>query len=124
MINLRDDILNALKQNTSLVELLGTYKGLPAIFNLNSPDDEIYPRITFFELNNVDQDYADNQPINSLIRFQIDIWSKGNPINLANEINKTMESLGFVRTFTTDLYESDLKVYHKPIRFKIYKEAI
>jgi hypothetical protein len=115
VINLKPLIVSALESNQALISLLGG----PRIYFMMAPDAEEFPRITYFELNNTDEDYADDDPISSRVSFQISIWTK-DPAQispLAQEVDRTMTEVGFYRTFTTDLFEADTLVYHKPMRY-------
>ena len=118
MLNLKPQILQALRGNATLVSLLGGPKIWPEV----APDDRTYPYVTFFELVNVDDQYADDKAYASEIHYQVDVWSKGNTTAIAQEVNKTMEALGFYRTGAVDLYEDDTKTYHKALRYKINLE--
>lgn len=122
MINLKPLVVSALESNQALISLLGG----PWIYFMVAPDAEEFPRITYYELNNTDEDYADDDPFSSRVSFQISIWTKDpaqiSPIAL--EVDQTMAESGFYRTFTTDLYEDDTKVFHKPMRYSIIKEVV
>src|SRR5690606_7098050 len=118
MIDLKPEILQALRGNSALVTLLGGAKVWPETVPEGTPD----PYVTFFELANVDDQYADDKAYASEIHFQVDVWSKGNTTAIAQEVNKTMETLGFYRTGAVDLYEDDTKTYHKALRYKINLE--
>ncbi|OJF17781.1 MAG: hypothetical protein A6D91_09920 [Bacillaceae bacterium G1] len=118
MIDLKPEIRQALLNNAALVSLLGGQKIWPEV----APDGTPEPYVTFFELVNVDELYADDQAHGSEIHFQVDVWSKGNTGPIAVEVNKTMETLGFYRTGAVDLYEDDTKTYHKALRYKINLE--
>jgi hypothetical protein len=117
MINIKPAILQALEANTALVSLLGGKR----IYQMYDPNSTEFPRITFFEYNNVDSNYADDSAFASDINIQIDVWSKASTSAIALEVNRTMESLDFVRTYSIDLYESDTKIFHKTMRFKTTK---
>ncbi|MED0672036.1 DUF3168 domain-containing protein [Aneurinibacillus aneurinilyticus] len=114
MINIKPKIVQALESNQALVSLLGGKR----IYQLVAPNPDEFPRITFFEMDNVDDRFADDEAISSEIRIQIDIWSKKSTPNIADEVDKTMKSLGFRRTASADLYEEDTKVFHKGMRYK------
>ncbi|MBO8164700.1 MAG: DUF3168 domain-containing protein [Brevibacillus sp.] len=114
MIDLKLEILQALRGNVALVSLLGGPKVWPEV----APDDTAEPYITFFELTNFDDLYLDDSASASEIHFQIDIWAKGNTSPFAVEVDKTMKSIGFARTSATDLYENDTKTYHKALRYR------
>jgi len=119
MIDLKPTVLQALEGNAALVSLLGGKR----IYQLAAPNAEEYPRITFFEMTNFDSDFADDDPTTSMVSFQIDVWSKGSTTAIGQEVDRTMKSIGFRRTSSADLYEEDVKVYHKGMRFTIAVES-
>lgn len=117
MINLASDILQALEDDTALVELLGGKR----IYRMTAPDAEEFPRITFFELDNTDVLHADDEAKGSLIYFQVDVWNKGATSAIAAEVDRVMKSLDFMRYSAPDLYEPDTGVHHKAMRYRIGK---
>lgn len=124
MINLKPAVLEALEENQTLVSLLGGKR----IYQIKAPTASEYPRITFFEMTNFDDHYADDSALSSEIHMQIDIWSQdGKTSAIAQEVDKTMKGLGFKRTSAIDLFEDDTKIYHKAMRYqtnRIIEEGI
>ncbi len=76
-----------------------------------------FPRITFFELDNRPDRFADNEESESEITFQIDIWSKGSTTAIHKKVNEIMKSIGFSRYAVADLYEDDTQIFHYAMRF-------
>ncbi len=117
--DIKTRIRSALLVNTDLVELLGKDKhGNVPIYQLRAGDPEKFPRITFFEVDNRDNEFADDQPIASQIVVQIDVWNTASTSAIAGQVNKTMKALGFTRSSAPDFYEEDTKVFHKAMRFR------
>ncbi|BAU27632.1 uncharacterized protein DUF3168 [Aneurinibacillus soli] len=114
MINLKPKIVQALESNQVLVSLLGGKR----IYPLKAPRPNEFPRITFFELNNADDQYADDAAISSEIRVQIDVWAKTPSSEVSQEVARTMKELGFQRYSAQDLYEEDTEIFHKGMRYK------
>ncbi|SDY84730.1 DUF3168 domain-containing protein [Thermoactinomyces sp. DSM 45892] len=116
MINLKPQIKQALERNQELVSLLGGNR----IYQLTAPNKTEFPRITYFELVNRDAGFADDQSISSHIMFQISIWSdEAKHLSLlGNQIDLSMKSLGFSRIFSTDFYEEDTQIFHRPMRYR------
>lgn len=112
--DIKIEVRAALLANAALVALLGGQR----VYQLAAPNAEEYPRITFFEVDNFDSAFADDAPYGSTVVPQIDVWSKGSTSEIAKEVDKSMKSLGYVRTSAPDLYEQDTKVYHKAMRFR------
>lgn len=113
MIDLKPQVYQALSNDAQLTQLLGGKR----VYQIKAPDANEYPRITFFEVNNLDSDYADNAAVSVEIRLQIDIWSRSNYSAIVERVNEIMESLGFARYYSIDLYESDIDVFHKALRY-------
>lgn len=114
MISLKSNVLRALEADPVLFALL---EG--RIWHRVVPEKlkSIFPRITFFELTNLPEDYADDQAISTLVHFQVDIWHLSSTTRIAQEVNRVMEELDFVRSSTADMYEEDTKIYHYALRF-------
>ncbi|WP_085523851.1 hypothetical protein [Tuberibacillus sp. Marseille-P3662] len=127
MINLSDDVLNVMINNSVLNAELANCYGGPAVFNLFTPDNTLFPRITFFEMDNTDDRYADDEPKTARIMFQVDIWldkENPNPKKIKDAVYKSMLSIGFFCDSTgPTLYEQDTGVIHVPMRFIQYKEV-
>ncbi|MFE0619719.1 hypothetical protein [Bacillus altitudinis] len=118
LIDLEPVIFSALRNDSELISLLGRDKeGKVKVYPLAAPDIS-NPKITFFELTNLDNRYAGDQAVSSSIHFQIDVWHNSNTSKISSAANRVMESLGFVRSGTNSLYEENVKVYHKILRYK------
>ncbi|GGJ48467.1 hypothetical protein [Virgibacillus salexigens] len=120
MINLKDDILNALESNPDLTSNLDIYKGYPAIFPNKAPANQDFNTYIIYQLiNNVDIDYADNEALREYIQFQVSVFTKqGSTTLLGDEINSSMKSLGFFRSYIGEMYESDTGYTHISSRWK------
>lgn len=121
MINLKDDILQTLENNTTLTAQLDFYRGYPAIFPNMAPANQDFSTYVIYQLiNNTDTDYADNKPLREYIHYQVSVFTKqGSTTSLGNEVVKSMESLGFFRTYLGEVYESDTGYTHISSRWKI-----
>jgi hypothetical protein len=73
--------------------------------------------ITFFEYNQNGALSADDEELYANHSYQVDIFSKGNYINLIREVKSKLKGIGFTRTFETEFYENDTGLYHKVLRF-------
>ncbi|PGC80334.1 tail completion protein gp17 [Bacillus toyonensis] len=113
MINVRPEIVQALENNQELVSLLGGNR----VYYRKGKHAEEFPRITFFELDNRPEGFADNEEIESEITVQIDIWSKGSTTVIHQKVNEVMKSMGFSRYAVADLYEEDTQIFHYAMRF-------
>ncbi|RUT48600.1 DUF3168 domain-containing protein [Paenibacillus anaericanus] len=104
----------ALLDNASLVTLLGGQR----IYQSAAPKADEYPRITFFEVDNRDSDFADDEAYASSIVVQIDIWSKSSTSTITGEVAKTMKAEGWSRSLAADQYEDGVQVHHKVLRYR------
>lgn len=127
MINLKPQIVQALSQDTDLINLLGgltdKYK---RIYQYKSPNAEEFPRITYFELGNTGANFADDTETDSEVTMQIDVWCRGTSTSaIAQKVDKVMKSLGFLRENAEDLDEDDeeITIFHKSMRYSITIES-
>lgn len=104
----------SLLENIDLTSLLGGQR----VYQLVAPKADEFPRITFFEVDNRDSDFADDEAYASSITMQIDIWSKGSTSAISGLVDKTMKEQSWGRTLSSDQYEKDTQVYHKVLRYR------
>lgn len=119
MIDLKPTIYSAFKNDSELSILISD-----RVFFMQVPTTvkiEDGPCITYYEQNNLPVYFADNQEQASELIFVVDVWSKGNTTAIAQEVDRIMKSLGFVRAVAIDLYEQDTGVHHKSMRFTASK---
>lgn len=119
MITMKNTIRTALAGDSALVNLLGGQR----VYAIRAPDADEYPRITFFEMTNFDANHADDRAYSSRMVYQVDVWSTNNPDPIAAEVDRVMKLIGFARVSGADLYEDDLQVYHRALRYGILKEV-
>ncbi|MBB5356648.1 hypothetical protein HNR43_002660 [Anoxybacillus mongoliensis] len=89
--------------------------GVPVAFQTYEGKEKTY--ITFFEYNQFSALNADDEEQQTSHFFQIDIWSKTDYTDLAQQVKERMIAAGFRRTSEVDLFEQETKTYHKAIRF-------
>ena len=120
MINLKDDILNALELNTTLTAQLDTYYGYPAIFNLKAePNQDFNTYIIYQLINNTDINYAENRATREYIHYQVSVFTKqASTTSLGEEVKNSMQSLGFYRVYIGETYENDTGYTHVSSRWK------
>jgi hypothetical protein len=119
MLSIKSAVVTALQTSTALATLLGAgtrifYKK-PDVKSTN-----IFPRITYFEIDNTGSLYADNQEIASAILYQIDLWSTrtASLTETAIEVDSIMTGLDFRRLAAPDLDDPDPNINHKAMRFR------
>ncbi|ASA25421.1 tail completion protein gp17 [Paenibacillus donghaensis] len=116
MIDLIPEVVSALRGRPELIDLLGG----DYIWRHFVPEDyaEQFPRITFFEMINNDNRYAEDAADSSEIHFQVDVWHKAATAALGTEVDIAMKASGFARYSGADLFEEDTKIYHKALRYR------
>lgn len=80
--------------------------------------------ITFFNYLENLEDYANNEATSESYYIQIDVWSKGDYETLIKSVLENLKIAGFRRTYVTETYENDTKLYHKIIRVTKNEEII
>lgn len=111
MQNIKAAVLTALQTATALSTIQGFYFFHP-------PDFTTLPVLSYFEVDNIPNLFADDQEIGSEIIFQIDLWGKTSLSNLALAVDSAMATLDFTRSSAQDLYEQQERIYHKAMRFR------
>lgn len=103
-------------------EVLSALKDIqvPVRFQTYTGNEETY--ITFFTYLDRPEQHADDDEIATGYYVQIDIWSKSDYTEIAKEVHKKMLAANFIKKGFYDLYEEDLKIYHKVMRF--FKEVM
>jgi hypothetical protein len=122
MISLKNTVYSALTTSIALTTLLGT--GQRTFFH--RPDDAnlaTFPRLTYFELDNFGNLFADNSEYGSEIDYQVDVWHTASTTAIANQVDTIMTGIGFIRLAGPDLYEKDNHVFHKALRYQINQET-
>jgi hypothetical protein len=107
-------VLTALQTSTAFSTFYGQkfYKRCP-------PDFINLPVGSYFQLGNVGSLYADNKEVGSEIIHQVDLWGETSltPYMLATD--DVMASLDYARIACEDLYETDTKMQHISMRFRL-----
>ena len=120
---------------STLVDELLTYKELTgllatdpyknkAIYQILSPEAEVFPRIALFEQEREYTRFADDEPIEEEVSFRIDIYARENVLYQINtELHKAMRDLGFRRAGQVqDDYLADLDIYVKSVTYSIKEQ--
>lgn len=100
--------------NSLIIEALKPLK-VPVSFQKYNGKESTY--ITFFNYLEHGEQYADNEEKATGYYIQIDVWSKNDYTELVENVRNAMKAAGFIRTSAADLFESDIKIYHKAMRF-------
>lgn len=95
--------------------------GIPVSLQCYNGSETTY--ITFFSYLDKGELYADDEEIATGNYIQIDVFSKENYTNIVKKVKKLMKDAGFIKKASgPELYETDTKLYHKPLRFFFYEE--
>lgn len=78
---------------------------------------------TFFRYNKQGLEWAEDVEIETGHYIQLDIWSKSDCTDVAEEAERLMVEAGFYRNGTGSHYEDDTKTYHESRDF-IYEENV
>lgn len=94
--------------------------GVPIRFQTYNGKEDTY--ITFFTYLDRPEIHCDDRENTSGRYIQIDVWSKRDYTDLVDMVHQKMIDAGFTKLNFYDLYEDELKIYHKVMRF--FKEVI
>ncbi len=117
-------LVSGLLENQRLVSLLAVDPyGNPAIYQLLSPEADVFPRIIVLEDDREYTRFADDVPLEERIKFRLDIYARENilyPVNSA--LHEAMRQLSFKRAGQVeDGYLPDLDVYVKSTVYEIFE---
>ena len=93
--------------------------GLDVRYRVYSGSNPTY--VTFFEIQNYNENYSEDENEIEVHSLQIDLWSKADVTKLKKDIKQALEEVFYDVTFN-DLYESDTKVFHIAFRCYFYEE--
>ena len=106
MINAKQDVVMALKST-----------GIPVFFFNVPAEANDLPCLTYYELDNSPQEFADDAEATSKITMVVDIYSNGSTSDIAHKVNCVLFELGFIREMAQDIPEPTPGVFHKTMRF-------
>ena len=104
MMSINQLVINALK-SVNVPVSFQTYSGTAD------------PYITFFCYLETGELYSDDVQQGTAYYVQVDVWSKGNYSSIVEQVKSAMKQAGFSFLSAYDLYEKDVKIYHKVLRF-------
>ena len=81
--------------------------------------------LTYCSLGEEPLSASDDEITDGLIQYDIDIYSKGNYLNIIKEVKKKMKENNFMWTGDSlDMYEEDTNYYHKTVSFEKERSVI
>lgn len=108
-----------LDKKTDVLEALKSIAGIDGGVFIDRPKiNSKLSCISFYEISNSPDTFADDEEYLSRINFVIDIWAKTHEETgkIAKEVNRVMGLIGFTREFSRDVIETDIK--HKTMRYE------
>lgn len=105
--------------NELIVETLEDV-GVPVQFMTYEGTENTY--ITFFCFLEQGFIFSDDSELLTDFNVQIDIWSKGDSLEVEDKVRQALKENGFIKTGIYDDYEKDTKIYHKVLRYKYITE--
>lgn len=118
-------LIDTLLENQRLVSLLATDPyGNPALYQILSPESEVFPRIAVFENDREYTRFADDTPIEERIEFRVDMYARENilaPLNSA--LHEAMRQAGFRRAAQVqDDYIPEIDIYVKSVSYETIEQ--
>lgn len=113
-----DTLVGLLSASPELTGLLAEYPAkTPAIYQIVSPEEEVFPRLAVYEDDRTYTNFWDDEPHSETVRFQIDIFAQENRLHEINTtLAKVLRTNGFDRdSQAQDDYVEDLDVYIKSV---------
>lgn len=76
--------------------------------------------ITYAGLNDAPERFADDREYISRLEVKVDVWDKqpAKTRSIAAQAITALYAIGFVRTYSADLYEQQSRLHHKAMRFR------
>ncbi|MPM61780.1 hypothetical protein SDC9_108640 [bioreactor metagenome] len=106
--------------NKLIIETLKPLK-IPVAFQKYNGKAETY--ITFHEYLAAGEEYEDDEESLTAHYIQVDVWSKTDYTDIVKNIKQLLLKAGFKRLNEADLYEEDVKIYHKGLKFNYLEES-
>lgn len=119
------ELVDGLLQNAELVSLFPTDPtGHPAIYQMLSPQAELFPRVAVFETTRNYSAWADDAPIQERSEYRLDIYARENVLRMINGVlNAALRELGFRRlSQVQDDYLPDEGIYVKSVSYEYYDD--
>jgi len=120
-----NELVDGLLQNEALVSLFPTdATGHPAIYQILSPQAELFPRVAVFETTRAYTAWADDAPIQERSEYRLDLYARENALREINSaLHAALRGLGFRRlSQVQDDYLPDEGIYVKSVSYEYYDD--
>jgi len=120
-----NELVDGLLQNEALVSLFPTdATGHPAIYQILSPQAELFPRVAVFETTRAYTAWADDAPIQERSEYRLDLYARENALREINSaLHAALRGLGFRRlSQVQDDYLPDEAIYVKSVSYEYYDD--
>jgi hypothetical protein len=102
--------------------IIDTLAPLNVLVDFATYDNSAHTYIVFSQYNEGSGLNADDNELVTKYFYQADIFSKVNNTQLVKDVKRLMKEAGFIRIFASDVYEKDMKMYRKILRFTYESE--
>ena len=98
---------------------LNEIQGIKAFFYYPQTFKQL-PCISFYEASNIPIASADDDEYATETIYAVDVWAVTDKqvTDIAAQVIEKMNTIGFVRTFSHDVFDPDSNIRHKAMRFK------
>jgi len=120
-------LVDGLLQSEALVSLFPTdTTGHPAIYQMLSPQAELFPRVAVFETTRAYTAWADDAPIRERSEYRLDLYARENVLReMSAALHATLRGLGFRRlSQVQDDYLPDEGIYVKSVSYEYYDDIM
>lgn len=123
MIDVKTEIIKALRANNDLMNLLGgTTDKYNRIYQIKAPYADEFPRVMVYLLGSKDDDYFDNKRTTYNPIIQISLFMKEDyTFETMKIIDNVLIDLGYERIDEYENYENDTGCFHKAGRYQTKK---
>ena len=118
-------LVDLLLENQQLISFLATGPdGQPAIYQIIAPEANVFPRLAVFEDSREYTEFADDEPIEEVVRFRIDIFTAENTLNeISSALHRVLREHRFARVNPLpDDYLPDADVFVKSAVYEVYEQ--
>lgn len=118
-------LVDLLLEDSRLTSLLATGPdNQPAIYQIIAPEANVFPRLAVFEDSREYTEFADDEPIEEVVRFRIDIFTAENTLNeISAALHQVLREHRFTRVNPLpDDYLPDTDVFVKSAVYEVYEQ--